>query len=129
MQTFGYVILSILILLVMVLIHELGHYTAAKILGFTIDEFSVGFGPKLISRRRKNGELFSLRLLPLGGYCAFYGETDEEEQTKDKKVVKTVAEATAPKENEVADTVTPDATDIDTVFDTHNRVYEKIYSL
>lgn len=84
METFGYIILSIIILLVMVLIHELGHYTAAKILGFTVDEFSVGFGPKLLSRRRKNGELFSLRLLPLGGFCAFYGETDDESETGDK---------------------------------------------
>ncbi|MCH5350358.1 MAG: site-2 protease family protein [Clostridiales bacterium] len=85
METFGYVVLSILILLVMVLIHELGHYTTAKILGFTIDEFAVGFGPKILSRRRKNGEMFSLRLLPLGGFCAFYGENDEEPEKKDIK--------------------------------------------
>ncbi len=85
METFGYIILSILILLLMVLIHEFGHYTAAKILGFTVDEFSVGFGPKLLSRRRKNGERFSLRLLPLGGYCAFYGESDDDEPKSDKK--------------------------------------------
>ncbi len=79
MEYFGYILLAIVILLFMVLIHELGHYTAAKILGFTVDEFSVGFGPKLFGRRRKNGELFSLRALPLGGYCAFMGENDDEE--------------------------------------------------
>ena len=78
----GFILLSIIILLVMVLIHELGHYTAAKILGFTVDEFSVGFGPKLISRVRKNGERFSLRALPLGGFCAFYGEEVEEDTPK-----------------------------------------------
>ena len=64
----------------MVLIHELGHYTAAKILGFTVEEFSVGFGPKIFGKRRKNGELFSVRLLPLGGYCAFLGESDDEDE-------------------------------------------------
>ncbi|MDE6201044.1 MAG: site-2 protease family protein [Clostridiales bacterium] len=73
----------------MVLIHELGHYTAAKILGFTVEEFSVGFGPKLISRVRRNGERWSLRMLPLGGYCAFYGDegTDEQEQKPQKNEV------------------------------------------
>lgn len=72
----------------MVLIHELGHYTAAKILGFTVEEFSVGFGPKLISRVRRNGERWSLRLLPLGGFCAFYGDEssdlDEQKPQKDE---------------------------------------------
>lgn len=68
----------------MVLIHEAGHYTAAKILGFTVEEFAVGFGPKIFSRRRKNGELFSLRMLPLGGFCAFLGETEDDVQDEKK---------------------------------------------
>lgn len=84
MEYFGYILLSLVVLLFMVLIHELGHYTAAKILGFTIEEFSIGFGPKIFGKRRKNGELFSIRLLPLGGYCAFLGESDEEEESKQK---------------------------------------------
>ncbi len=62
----------------MVLIHELGHYVAAKLLGFTVEEFSVGFGPKLISKKKKNGEVFSLRLLPLGGYCSFLGDESDD---------------------------------------------------
>ncbi len=73
-----YIIVAILILLLMITIHEFGHYLAGKILGFKIDEFSIGFGPKLFSKKKKNGEVFSIRLLPLGGYCAFAGETDEE---------------------------------------------------
>ncbi len=84
MEYFGFIVLSLVILLVMVLIHEAGHYTAAKILGFTIEEFSVGFGPKIFQKRRKNGELFSLRMLPLGGYCAFLGEDEETEEEKSK---------------------------------------------
>ena len=76
---FGYILLAIAILLVMVLIHELGHYSAAKVLGFTVEEFAVGFGPKIISRVRRNGERFSLRAFPLGGFCAFYGEEIEDE--------------------------------------------------
>ncbi|MBR2970466.1 MAG: site-2 protease family protein [Clostridia bacterium] len=73
-----YIIVAILILLLMITIHEFGHYIAGKLLGFKIDEFAIGFGPKLFSKTKKNGEVFSIRALPLGGFCAFAGETDEE---------------------------------------------------
>lgn len=95
----GFILLSIIILLVMVLIHELGHYTAAKILGFTVDEFSVGFGPKLISRVRRNGERWSLRLLPLGGFCAFYGDEASDEQEQKSQKDKALSEPPAQQEN------------------------------
>ena len=59
----------------MVTIHEFGHYIAGKILKFKINEFSIGFGKSLFSRKsKKTGEIFSIRLIPLGGYCAFAGE-------------------------------------------------------
>jgi len=73
----GYIIIAILVLLLMVLIHELGHYIAGKILKFKINEFSVGFGPKLLQKTKKDGEKISLRVFPLGGYCAFEGEDEE----------------------------------------------------
>ena len=73
----GYIIIAIVVLLFMVLIHELGHYIAGKILKFKINEFSVGFGPKIFQKKNKSGELVSLRAFPLGGYCAFDGETEE----------------------------------------------------
>ena len=76
-----YIILAVVILLLMIVIHEFGHYTAGRLLKFKITEFSVGFGPKIFQKRKKNGELFSLRAIPLGGYCAFEG--DEEEKNKD----------------------------------------------
>lgn len=72
-----YVIVAIFVLLVMVMIHEFGHYTAGKALGFKIEEFSVGFGPKIFQKKKKNGELFTLRAIPLGGYCAFDGEDEK----------------------------------------------------
>ena len=75
-----YIFLAIVILLLMVIIHEFGHYLAGKLLKFKINEFSVGFGPKLFSKKKKNGEVFSLRLIPLGGYCAFEGEEDTDEE-------------------------------------------------
>lgn len=70
-----YLILAVVILLTMVMIHEFGHYCAGKLLKFKINEFSIGFGKSLLSRKsKKTGEVFSLRLIPLGGYCAFEGE-------------------------------------------------------
>lgn len=71
----GYVLLALLALMVMIVVHELGHYTAGKLLGFKIDEFSIGFGPKIFKKKnKKTGELFSIRPFPIGGFCAFHGE-------------------------------------------------------
>lgn len=89
----GSVLLAVLILLVMVTVHEFGHYVAGKILKFKINEFSVGFGPALLQRtNKKTGEKFSLRLIPLGGYCAFEDEDGlEEEREKAEKAEKDAA--------------------------------------
>lgn len=77
------VLLAILILLVMITVHEFGHYVAGKILKFKINEFAIGFGPRLFKHTsKKSGEIFSIRALPLGGFCAFDGE-DSEGETSD----------------------------------------------
>lgn len=74
----GYFIVALLCLMLMVMLHELGHYTFGKIFKFRINEFSIGFGPKIFSKKnQKTGEIFSIRALPLGGYCAFAGEDEE----------------------------------------------------
>ena len=81
-STIGSVALAILILLVMITIHELGHFIAGKILKFKIDEFSIGFGPPLVKLEwKETGQIFAVRLIPLGGYCAFHGEDGLEEPT------------------------------------------------
>ncbi len=81
MSTIGSVLLAILILLVMITVHEFGHYLAGKALKFKISEFAIGFGPKIFKRKsKKTGELFSIRALPLGGFCAFDGEDGEDEE-------------------------------------------------
>ena len=78
----GYILLAILVLLVMITVHEFGHYIAGKIFGFGIEEFSIGFGPKLFSKKKKDGEVFSVRAFPVGGFCAFNGEdADSEDPT------------------------------------------------
>ena len=74
-----YLLLALLVLLTMVTIHEFGHYCAGKLLHFKINEFSIGFGKSLYSHTsKKTGEVFSIRLVPLGGYCAFDGEDGED---------------------------------------------------
>lgn len=73
-QTIWSVAAAILLLLVMITVHELGHYLAGKIFKFGIEEFAIGFGPSLFRRKCKNGEYFSVRLFPLGGFCSFTGE-------------------------------------------------------
>lgn len=77
MSTIGYVLLAILALMFMVIIHELGHYLSGKLLGFKINEFGIGFGPAIFKRTsKKTGEVFSVRILPLGGFCQFEDEDE-----------------------------------------------------
>ena len=84
MQTVGYVLIAVLVLLVMITVHEFGHYISGKILGFGIEEFSIGFGPKIFSKKKKDGEVFSVRLLPIGGFCSFVGEDKEEDKDNER---------------------------------------------
>ena len=80
-KSIGGVALAVLILLAMITIHEFGHFIAGRILGFKINEFAVGFGPAILKKRsKKSGVLYSLRVIPLGGYCAFDGEDELEEK-------------------------------------------------
>lgn len=63
---------SILILAIIILVHESGHYMAAKQFGITVEEFSIGFGPKLLSSTLgPDKDEFNVRLIPLGGYVRF----------------------------------------------------------
>ena len=79
MQAVLNTILVILGLSVLVITHELGHYLMGKWLGFTITEFSVGLGPKIFGIKGKETE-FTLRALPIGGSCRFFGEDGKDEE-------------------------------------------------
>jgi regulator of sigma E protease len=70
-----YSILAIIAFGLMIAIHELGHFAAAKALNVKVNEFAIGMGPKLFSKQGKE-TLYSLRLLPFGGFCAMEGEND-----------------------------------------------------
>ena len=70
------ILYTLILLMFLVVLHEFGHFIVGYKSGIKINEFSVGFGPKLVGFRRK-GIAYSLRLIPLGGDCAFVGEDDE----------------------------------------------------
>lgn len=70
-------IVSILIFFLVVLVHEFGHFFAAKKLGIRVEEFSIGMGPELISSK-KNETQYSLRALPIGGYVSMENVEDDE---------------------------------------------------
>lgn len=82
-----YILLALLVFGVMILVHELGHFAFAKIFKVAINEFSIGMGPKLISKKFKDGVQYSIRLFPIGGYVAMEGENEESDNPNsfDKK--------------------------------------------
>lgn len=73
-----YILIAILMLGFIVTAHEFGHYLVGRLCGIGIVEFSVGFGPKLIGWTRRDIR-YSIRAIPLGGYCSFVGEDDSSE--------------------------------------------------
>ena len=70
-----YIIIAILIFGVLIAVHELGHFLAAKLFGVRVNEFSIGMGPA-VWQRKKGETAYSLRLLPIGGFCAMEGEDE-----------------------------------------------------
>jgi len=81
----------ILILGIIILVHEFGHFIFAKIFGVYVYEFSIGMGPKLISKRRKNKKdetEYCLRAIPIGGFVQLAGEEvdDDSRVPKEKKL-------------------------------------------
>lgn len=78
-MTLLYVLLAILLLGILIAVHEFGHFIAARITGIPVKEFSIGFGPKVAQWKSKKHEtVFTLRPIPMGGYCMFYGDTEDD---------------------------------------------------
>ncbi len=76
---------AVVVLSGIILFHEFGHYLLARLNGIAVVEFSVGFGPRLLSWvSKKTGIRYSLKLLPLGGSCAMLGEFGEDEDEKEE---------------------------------------------
>lgn len=70
------VIIFIIILAVLILVHEFGHFIVAKKLGIRVDEFGIGFPPRVFGFKPKNGETtYSINAIPFGGFVKIFGET------------------------------------------------------
>ena len=72
---------AIFVFLMVVFIHELGHFSVAKFVGIKVNEFSVGMGPKLVQRKKGETE-YTLRLLPIGGYVKMEGEDESSDDPR-----------------------------------------------
>lgn len=77
------ILAAILLLGILITVHEFGHYIFARMTGIEVMEFAIGFGPKIVGWTGKSGTKFALRCIPLGGYCAFYGEDDAQGKSVD----------------------------------------------
>ncbi len=92
MQIIWTVVSLLIVLGVVVFVHELGHFLAARWAGVKVNTFSIGFGPALIKWHDKKGTMWKIACLPLGGYVAIYGQEDMFDRKKyaelpaDKKV-------------------------------------------
>ncbi len=72
---------SIIIFLILILVHELGHFTAAKLSKIKVREFAVGMGPAIF-KKQKGETMYSVRALPIGGFCNMEGEDEQSEDER-----------------------------------------------
>ena len=77
------VLVGLFLLVLLVVLHELGHAIAARLNGVVVEEFGIGFPPRAWARKLKNGVLFTLNWLPLGGYVKLQGEHDAADKKGD----------------------------------------------
>ena len=69
-------IIAVLILGIVIIVHEFGHFLLAKTNGIVVEEFSVGMGPRILSTQRGTTR-YSLKLIPFGGSCMMLGEEED----------------------------------------------------
>lgn len=76
-----HILLAIFVFGLLIFIHELGHFLVARACGVGVNEFSIGMGPKILSRTsKKTGTQYSIRVLPMGGYVSMLGEDEESDR-------------------------------------------------
>lgn len=74
-------LVAICLFLLLITVHEFGHFLFAKLSGVQVNEFAIGFGPKLFCKKGKETE-YSVRLIPFGGFCAMEGEDESSENPR-----------------------------------------------
>ena len=75
------ILFAILLFSVLIFVHELGHFVAAKLSGVQVNEFSMFMGPA-IWKKQKGETLYAIRCIPIGGYCAMEGEDEDTENPR-----------------------------------------------
>jgi len=70
-----YIVIAIIMFLMLITVHEWGHFVFAKLVGVRVNEFAVGMGPAILKKQGKE-TLYALRAIPIGGYCAMEGEDE-----------------------------------------------------
>ncbi|MBE6752907.1 MAG: RIP metalloprotease RseP [Ruminococcaceae bacterium] len=81
MTTILIVVVSVILFVLVIMIHEFGHFLFAKLFGVKVNEFAIGMGPKLL-KKQKGETLYSLRLFPIGGFCAMEGEDEDSDDDR-----------------------------------------------
>ena len=82
-MSFVSIVISVIILGILVIVHEFGHFIIARKNGIFVKEFSIGFGPKIISHKCKSGMLLSWKAIPFGGSCRMLGMFEDEDAGSD----------------------------------------------
>ncbi len=81
------VIITIVMFLVLISVHEFGHFIMAKLTGIKVMEFSIGMGPGIF-KKQGHETLYSVRLIPIGGYCSFAEDNDDADSFNNQKLYK-----------------------------------------
>ena len=76
-----YVLVAFLVFGVLIFVHELGHFLAARASGVQVNEFALGMGPAIF-QKKKGETVYSLRIIPVGGFCAMEGEDEESDNPR-----------------------------------------------
>ncbi|MBR2619646.1 MAG: RIP metalloprotease RseP [Firmicutes bacterium] len=74
-------IYAVLIFCLLIFVHEFGHFVTAKLCGIKVNEFAIGMGPTFINKQ-KGETLYSIRMFPIGGFCAMEGEDEDSEDER-----------------------------------------------
>lgn len=90
---FGTLVPFFFVLLVVVFVHEMGHFIAGRLCGIGVQAFSIGFGPEIFGYTAKNGTRWRLAAIPLGGYVKFVGDMSATSASVDEQALSKLSEA------------------------------------
>ena len=84
----SYILPFIVLIVIVVFIHEYGHYYFAKRFGVGVTDFSIGFGKEMFGWNDKSGTRWKICVIPLGGYVKFFGDRNVYSQSDNEKIIK-----------------------------------------